>query len=110
MLFIKCSEAEVKPPSAFYFASEPQKRKSPSGIYRKGFFCFWGTRNRGRTDISVKILVFETSASTNSAIRAFPVLKQDGKARFCFAILQYFGVFFRNIIGHFQSWVSDFLS
>jgi site-specific DNA recombinase len=33
----------------------------------------FSTRTRGRTEISVKILVFETSASTNSAIRAFSV-------------------------------------
>ncbi len=31
-------------------------------------FC---TRDRGRTDTTVKLLVFETSASTNSATRAF---------------------------------------
>jgi hypothetical protein len=35
-------------------------------------FLLHGTQSRGRTGISVKILVFETSASTDSAIWASP--------------------------------------
>jgi hypothetical protein len=31
---------------------------------------FYRTRSRGRTGTTVKLLVFETNASTNSAIRA----------------------------------------
>ena len=43
----------------------PRKQKSLSKW--KGFFC---TQSRGRTGTTVKLLVFETNASTNSAIWA----------------------------------------
>ena len=44
------------------------KKEGEPGFYPNSPIC---TRSRGRTGITVKLLVFETSASTNSAIRAF---------------------------------------
>ena len=43
-----------------------------TGIKKDSFSTvfFWRTRSRDRTGTSVTSLVFETSASTNSAIRA----------------------------------------
>ena len=49
-----------------------QKRKQKVKNFSTFYFRFWHrTRDRGRTDTGLHPLVFETSASTNSATRAF---------------------------------------
>ena len=54
----------VSPPPPF-----PQIKKPLNFCQSRGF---WSTRSRDRTGTASLPLVFETSASTNSAIRAYP--------------------------------------
>ena len=48
-----------------------RSKKSPPELTERAFSCFMGTPSRTRTGKSVKTVVFETTASTNSAIGAW---------------------------------------
>ena len=48
------------------------QNKNPKQLVCKCLGFFTGTRSRGRTGTTLLSLVFETNASTDSAIRAFP--------------------------------------
>jgi hypothetical protein len=50
---------------------EPLHQQQSPSDFSKGLFQ--STQSRGRTGTTVKLLVFETNASTDSAIWAFPV-------------------------------------
>ena len=49
-----------------------EQNKNPKQLFYNYLGFFTGTRSRGRTGTTLLSLVFETNASTDSAIRAFP--------------------------------------
>ena len=52
------------------------------------YYC---TQSRGRTGTGVNLLVFETSASTDSAIWALPALQASAKVGIIFLIAIFLG-------------------
>ena len=73
------------------------KQKILTDLYQLGFL-FKSTQSRDRTGMEVNPLVFETSASTNSAIWAFDLFSNAWQRYGFFLNAQTFDYFFLNII------------
>ena len=79
------------------------QNKNPKQLTYNCLRFFPGTRSRGRTGTTLLSLVFETNASTDSAIRASTALQRIGMAKI--GQIRYFSknsVTFRNRPGFFS--------
>ena len=81
----------------YYFVTRSNKNPHNSLNYR-GLFWVKSTQSRDRTGMEVNPLVFETSASTNSAIWAFDLFSNAWQRYGFFLNAQTFDYFFLNII------------